>query len=92
MNYTEFIEKKSQIGGFHGFEPLWMPEFLFDFQKYLVDFDLRKGKVANFADCGMGKTPISLVWGQNVIQKTNKPVLISTPLAVSYQVLKEMDR
>jgi len=42
-----------------------------------------------FADCGMGKTIMQLVWAQNVIEKTNKPVLILAPLAVSYQTQEE---
>lgn len=42
-----------------------------------------------FADCGLGKTPMQLVWSENVVRKTNKPVLILTPLAVSYQTERE---
>jgi hypothetical protein len=50
---------------------------------------LRKGKAAILADCGLGKTPMQLVWAQNVVQKTNKPVLILTPLAVGPQTVLE---
>lgn len=89
MDYQEFIESKSQGVMNHGFEPVFMPDFLFDFQKALVEWAVRKGKAAIFADCGLGKTPISLVWAQNVIQKTNKPVLILTPLAVTHQFVRE---
>lgn len=89
MNYSEFLDHKSQLGGFSGFEPLWMPGFLFDFQKALVDWAIRKGKAAIFADCGLGKTPMQLVWSENVTRKTRKPVLILTPLAVSYQTVQE---
>jgi len=52
-SYAEFLYRKSQLGGFSGFEPLWMPDFLFDFQKHLVDWAIRKGKAAVFADCGL---------------------------------------
>lgn len=62
-----------------------MPDFLFDFQKHLVDWASRKGRDAVFADTGLGKTPMQLVWAENIVRKTNKPVLILTPLAVSYQ-------
>ncbi len=72
-----------------GFDPLWMPSFLFDFQQSLVDWSLRKGRSAIFADCGLGKTPIQLVWAENVVRRTNKPVLILTPLAVAAQTVKE---
>ncbi len=90
--YQEFLESKAQLGTFDGFEPLWTPDFLFDFQKNLVDWSLRKGKAAIFADCGMGKTPMQLVWAENIIQKENKPVLILTPLAVSTQTIREGEK
>ncbi len=87
--YHEFIERKSQLGGMSGFEPIWMPEFLFDFQRSLVDWALRKGRAAIFADCGLGKTAMQLVWAENVRRKTNRPVLILTPLAVAHQTERE---
>jgi len=89
MEYREFLEQKGQIGTRDGFAPVFMPDFLFDFQKSLVDWSMWQGRGAIFADCGLGKTPIQLVWAQNVMQKTNKPVLILTPLAVSYQTTME---
>ena len=92
MEYQEFLEKKTQLGGYYGFEPLSMPNFLFDFQKSLVDWSLRKGKSAIFADCGLGKTAIQLVWADNVVRKTNRPVLILTPIAVSYQTANEANK
>jgi hypothetical protein len=55
-SYEDFLERKRQIGGNHGFEPLWMPDFLFDFQQHLVNWALHKGRAALFEDCGLGKT------------------------------------
>jgi hypothetical protein len=72
-----------------GFEPERMPDFLFDFQRILVDWAIRKGRAAIFADCGLGKTPMQLVWAENVARKSGHPVLIATPLAVGHQVVKE---
>lgn len=92
MDYAEFLDRKTQVGGSHGFEPLWMPEFLFDFQRSLVEWSCRIGRGAIWADCGLGKTPMQLVWAENVVRHTNKPVLIATPLAVSYQVLGEAEK
>ena len=92
MNYEDFINQKSQIGGKAGFKPLFMPDFLFDFQKHLVEWSVEKGRSATLADCGLGKTPMQLVWAQNVVQKTNKPVLILTPLAVGQQTVKEAQK
>jgi hypothetical protein len=92
MDYQEFLNRKMQLGTFDGFDPLWVPDFLFDFQKYLVEWSIRKGRGAIFADCGLGKTPIFLVWAQNVVQHTNGNVLIVTPLAVSHQTVKEGEK
>ena len=92
MGYQKFLESKTQLGGFYGFEPISMPDFLFDFQKSLIDWSLRKGKAAIFADCGLGKTAIQLVWADNVVRKTNRPVLILTPIAVSYQTANEANK
>jgi superfamily II DNA or RNA helicase len=66
--------------------------FLFDFQRYIVDKSLQRGSSAVFADCGLGKTLIELVWADNVAAATDKPVLILTPLAVSYQMQFEAEK
>lgn len=92
INYAEFLNRKSQLGTFDGFDPLWMPDFLFDFQKALVEWAVRKGKAAIFADCGLGKTPMQLVWAENVVRRTSSRVLILTPLAVGQQTLREAEK
>jgi hypothetical protein len=89
MNYQDFLLKKQQRGADSGFDPVWIPDFLFDFQKSLVEWAIRKGRAALFCDCGLGKTPMQLVWAENVLRKTGKPVLILTPLAVSFQTENE---
>jgi hypothetical protein len=91
-DYAEFLDRKTQLDGFDGFEPLWMPDFLFGFQTSLVDWAIRKGRGAIFADCGLGKTPMQLVWAENVRRHTGKPVLIVTPLAVGFQTHAEADK
>lgn len=89
MEYKEFLQSKMQLSGEYGFEPLWMPDFLFDFQRSLVTWATRKGRAAIFADTGLGKTPMQLVWAENVARKAGGRVLILTPLAVSYQTERE---
>ncbi len=89
MNYQEFILNKSQIGRNYGFEPKFIPGMLFDFQRHLVEWSQRKGRAAIFADCGMGKSPMELTWAYNVAEKTGKPVLLATPLAVGKQMQHE---
>ena len=91
-SYIDFIAGKQQVDGDYGFDPEFLPDWLFDYQVALVQWSCRKGRAAIFADCGMGKTPMQLVWGENVRMKTGKPTLALTPLAVSYQTVGEAER
>lgn len=90
--YRAFLDGKSQLGGDFGFEPKFMPGFLFDFQLHLIAWAVRKGRAALFADCGMGKTPMQLVWAQNVVERENLPVLVLAPLSVSQQTVEEAEK
>lgn len=92
MDYSTFLEHKAQLGGEHGFAPVWMPSWLFDFQGALVEWALRKGRAAVFADCGLGKTAIELVWADNVVRKTGGMVLLLTPLAVTHQIARDAEK
>lgn len=90
--YNAFLQLKAQFNDGDGFAPVWMPDVMFDFQEMLVDWSLRRGRSAIFADCGMGKTLMQLVWAENVHRHTGKPVLIITPLAVSSQTVEEAQK
>jgi len=87
--YASFIATKGHRYKDAGFEPLWLPDWFFDFQTFLTDWSIRLGRAAILADCGMGKTPMQLVWAENVVRRTNRPVLVATPLAVSHQTERE---
>jgi len=89
MDYEAFIRNKAQFRHEAGFDPDNLPDFLYDFQKYLVEWACRKGRSAIFADCGMGKTAMQLAFAQQVVERDNKPVLIVTPLAVGAQTVQE---
>lgn len=89
MSYAEFLAAKAQSADGFGFDPVWMPDFLFDFQRSMVEWALRRGRAALFEDCGLGKTLQQLVWAENVVRRTNRSVLIATPLAVSFQTVEE---
>ncbi len=91
-DYAAFIANKSQADGGSGFAPSWMPDFLFDFQQSLVDWALRKGRAALYEDCGTGKSVQELVWAENVVRHTNRPVLLLTPLAVGAQFIREGEK
>lgn len=92
MNYSDFLDRKAQLGGMHGFIPRWMPDFLYPFQKELVRWAVMRGRAAIFADCGLGKTPMQHVWAENVVRKTNGRVLILAPLAVARQTVAEAEK
>ena len=92
MDYAQFLDRKAQLDGNHGFSPVSMPSWLFDFQAELVEWALLKGRAAVFADCGLGKTAIELVWADNVVQRTGGRVLLLTPLAVTHQIAKDAEK
>lgn len=92
MTYAEFLAGKAQLAGQFGFAPIWMPDSLFDFQAAMCDWSIRKGRSALLEDCGMGKTRQQLVFAENVIRKTNRPVLVLTPIAVGHQTITEADK
>ncbi len=92
QDYATFLDRKTQLDGMDGFEATFLPEFLFGFQRALVEWAVLKGRAALFADCGLGKTPMQLVWAENVRRKTGKPVLIVTPLAVGAQTVAEAEK
>jgi hypothetical protein len=90
--YQDFLQLKTQSGADRGFDPVFMPPALFDFQRSLVEWAVRRGRAAIFADCGLGKTAMQLTWAQNVAQYTGRPVLILTPLAVAAQTIREGEK
>lgn len=89
MDYHEFIESKKHTSQNYGIEPNFYPSGLFDFQLYVTEYAIKKGRCAVFLDTGLGKTIIELTIAKNYINQFNKPVLIITPLAVAFQFIKE---
>lgn len=92
MNYYEFIESKKHSSINYGITPNFMPDKMFDFQKYVAEYAIKKGRCAVFLDTGLGKTIIELTTAVNYIKHTNKPVLIITPLAVAFQFIREAEK
>jgi len=92
MNYETFLESKLQLARGDGVDFADLPDSLFPFQRALVSWALERGRGAMFADCGLGKTPMQLVWADIITRSTNKPTLILTPLAVSQQTIREAQK
>lgn len=87
--YAQFLSAKAITDPATGLKdvPALNP-MLFDFQKDIVRWALRRGRAAIFADCGMGKTPMQLEWAKHIPGE----VLILAPLAVSAQTVREGDK
>ena len=92
MRYKNYIKQKEQKSIYNGFDPVFVPDYLFDFQKSLVEWAVKKGRCALFADCGLGKTILQLVWAENIIRKHGGKIIIFTPLAVGIQTQREAER
>lgn len=90
--YNSFLEAKQHSLGNYGIEQSFIPDSMFDYQKYVAEYVIKKGRCAIFLDTGLGKTIIELVTAVNYIRHTNKPVLIITPLAVAFQFIREADK
>lgn len=89
MDYAQFLQRKAIVDAPTGLEtvPALNPA-LFDFQRDIVTWALRRGRAAIFADCGLGKTPMQLEWAKHI----PGDVLILAPLAVSSQTVREGDK
>ena len=89
-SYRAFIEGKTDSVEFDGID---IPRgninsLLFEFQTDLVQWALRKGRSAIFADTGLGKTFMQLEWAR----LADVPTLILAPLAVAHQTVEEAAR
>lgn len=91
LPYGDFLDRRRQGNAGTGLV-LDQPGPLFDFQRSLVSWALDRGRAAIFADCGLGKTAMELVWADHVARATGRPTLILTPLAVGPQTVREGEK
>lgn len=87
MDYQTFLQGKAIKASSDGFVPQWIPDILYPFQVAATEWACKKGRAAIFADCGLGKTLMQLVWIENMRQ--GSPALIVAPLGVSQQTIDE---
>lgn len=94
IDYIDFINNKNFILQSSGFDIdiSQLNPAMFDFQKDIVRWALKKGRCAIFADCGMGKTLMQLEWGQKIYEKTLGKILILAPLSVAAQTQMEGEK
>jgi hypothetical protein len=91
-DYKKFLETKKHLLGSFGFEANYIPDMAFDFQSEIIKRATLKGRMAVFADTGLGKTLIQIALAQNIVNHTKGKVLILTPLAVAFQFILEAEK
>lgn len=93
-DYNLFLKEKEEKRVDSGFEvkDSELNKNLFDWQREIVKWCLKKGKCALFEDTGMGKTIQQLAWAEAIVNHTKGKVLIIAPLAVSKQTAKEGEK
>lgn len=92
--YEVFIKNKVQVFKNMGFDidKNELNPMLFEFQKDIVRWALKKGRSAIFADCGLGKTPMQLEWASQIYKREGGKILILAPLAVATQTQREGEK
>lgn len=88
-NYESFINQKAKVIKSEGFDQREINDNLFDFQKDIVRWALKRGRAAIFAGTGLGKTRMQVEWAYNVHRKTKGNILLLAPLAVASQTVRE---
>ena len=89
-DYANFVSRKlSHISPSGIVRPVALPTSLFDHQRALTGWALKRGRTAIFADTGLGKSRMEVAWADAVRQETSMPVLILAPLAVAAQTAIE---
>lgn len=89
MEYEEFLKSKQFAPISSGFIAENISDKLFPFQADIVKWSCKKGKAAIFANTGLGKTAMQLIWSDQVHKHTGKDIIIFAPLAVAQQTVSE---
>lgn len=91
-DYTSFLAGKRLIVPPSGFDATTLHPQMFDFQRALCRWALRRGRAAVFAGTGLGKSLIALTWAREVCGRTGGRVLVLAPLAVAHQTVREGEK
>lgn len=89
MSYIDFLTNKLVQMPALGVTPAWYAAPLKDFQRFLLRWTLEQGRAAVFAERGLGKALLELVWAEQVANYTGQKALILAPLAVTWQIERE---
>ncbi len=90
--YAEFLTTKRRMPPAWGIDcaPDDVDDRLFDFQRYITAWAVRRGRAAVWADTGLGKTRIQVEWARLIL--AGRRGLILAPLAVAAQTVREAAR
>lgn len=93
-SYEEFIASKAITPMLSGFDidADRLNVNLFDFQRVIVKWALKRGRAAIFANTGLGKTLMQTSWANEVARETGGDVLIVAPLCVAHQTVHEGEK
>lgn len=92
LEYERFVSNKLALRPPSGLESFTLPDCLFPHQSALTGWALKRGRSAIFADTGLGKSRMEIVWADKIGRHTHMPVLILAPLAVASQTAAEGER
>lgn len=91
LDYAAFLASKRRVPPSSGIycSPATLDERLFDFQRHIVAWAVRRGRAAIWADTGLGKTRMQVAWADKVTTWSNGRALVLAPLAVAEQTVRE---
>ena len=93
MNYQQFIENKKKYNAPIGLSEIpTLSPLLFPFQRDIVQWALKRGRAAIFAQTGLGKSLMELSWGHAIYQATGGAILLITPVAIAAQMIREANK
>ena len=89
IDYNDYVRNKLCTSPPTGLNAKPRECALFDHQRILVEWALRRGRAAIFADTGLGKSRMQIAWADAVHREAGGDVLIIAPLAVAAQTVQE---
>lgn len=91
LAYHDFLATKRWQAPSSGIEcdPDEVSGHLFDFQRHIVAWAVRRGRAAVWADTGLGKTRMQCEWLRKVLGAFSRRGLILAPLGVTAQTVAE---
>lgn len=87
MDYMDFLKAKIRFSDPDGIQGAEFGGIAYEFQNEVVRRAINRGRYAIFADCGLGKTLMQLMWAQAA--SAHGRVLILAPLCVADQTVDE---